>query len=81
MTFTRSAAAGYSLRWPLGMLAGVTVGLFFDPTPFVGLDAITPLGIAFLAGYGVELFFTALDGLARTFTRRDGPERPRAEAT
>jgi hypothetical protein len=62
------------------MLAGVTVSLFFDPTQFVGLAAITPLAIAFLAGYGVELFFTGLDGLVRTFTR-EGPERPKAEAT
>ena len=58
----------------------MTVSLFFDPTRFSGLAAITPLGIAFLAGYGVELFFTALDGLVRTFTR-DGPERPKAGAT
>ena len=80
VTFTSTSAERYSLRWPLGMLAGVTVSLFFDPTSFVGLAAITSLAIAFLAGYGVELFFTALDGLVRTFTR-DGPERPKAEAT
>jgi hypothetical protein len=80
VTFTRVSATRYSLRWPLGKLAGVTIGLFFDPTQFAGLAAITPLGIAFLAGYGVELFFTGLDGLVRTFTR-DGPERPKSETT
>jgi len=80
VTFKRASASRYSLRWPLGMLAGVTVGLFFDPARFAGLAAITALGIAFLAGYGVELFFTGLDGLVRTFTR-DGHERPKAEAT
>jgi hypothetical protein len=80
VTFTRGSAARYSLRWPLGMLAGVTIGLFFDPSHFAGLAAITPLGIAFLAGYGVELFFTGLDGLIRTFTRGE-PERPKAEST
>ncbi len=31
VTFTRGSDIRYSLRWPLGMLAGVTVGLFFDP--------------------------------------------------
>jgi hypothetical protein len=61
------------------MLAGVTIGLFFDPNHFAGLAAITPLGIAFLAGYGVELFFTGLDGLIRAFTRGE-PERPKAES-
>jgi hypothetical protein len=79
VTFTRGSATRYSLRWPLGMLAGVTVGLFFDPARFSGLAAITPLGVAFLAGYGVELFFTGLDGLVRAFTG-EGPERPKAEA-
>jgi hypothetical protein len=80
VTFTRASAARYSLRWPLGMLAGVTIGLFFPPNYFAGLAAITPLGVAFLAGYGVELFFTGLDGLVRTFTRGD-PERSKPEAT
>ena len=79
VTFTRASETRYSLRWPLGMLAGVTVGLFFDPARFSGLAAIAPLGVAFLAGYGVELFFTGLDGLVRAFTG-EGPERRKAEA-
>jgi hypothetical protein len=79
VTFTQGSATRYSLRWPLGMLAGVTIGLLFDPTQFAGLAAITPLGVAFLAGYGVELFFTGLDWLVRAFTG-EGPERPKAEA-
>lgn len=76
VTFTAGSAARYSLRWPLGMLAGVTVGLFFDPTQFSGLAAITPLGLAFLAGYGVELLFTALDRMIKAFTG-DASERGR----
>jgi hypothetical protein len=76
VTFTRGSEIRYSLRWPLGMLGGVTVGLFFDPANLTGLAAITPLGLAFLAGYGVELLFTGLDRLVSAFTG-DGPERPR----
>jgi hypothetical protein len=68
VTFTRGSEIRYSLRWPLGMLAGVTVSLFFDPTHFSGFAAITPLGLAFLAGYGVELLFTGLDGMVGAFT-------------
>jgi hypothetical protein len=68
VTFTRSSSIRYSLRWPLGMLGGVTVGLFFDPASFTGIAAITPWGLAFLAGYGVELFFTALDKMIQAFT-------------
>jgi hypothetical protein len=68
VTFTRGSEIRYSLRWPLGMLAGVTVGLFFDPSYFSGFAVITPLGLAFLAGYGVELLFTGLDRMVSAFT-------------
>ena len=77
VTFTRGSEIRYSLRWPLGMLGGVTVGLFFDPADLTGLAAITPLGLAFLAGYGVELLFAGLDRMVSAFTG-EGPERPKA---
>jgi hypothetical protein len=76
VTFTRGSEIRYALRWPLGMLGGVTVGLFFDPADFSGFAAITPLGLAFLAGYGVELLFTGLDRMVSAFTG-EGAERPR----
>jgi hypothetical protein len=76
VTFTRGSEIRYSLRWPLGMLGGVTVGLFFDPANLTGLAAITPLGLAFLAGYGVELLFTGLDRMVSAFTG-EGSDRPR----
>jgi hypothetical protein len=71
VTFTRGSEIRYSLRWPLGMLGGVTVGLFFESADFSGLAVITPLGLAFLAGYGVELLFTGLDRIVRAFTSDD----------
>ena len=76
VTFTRGSEIRYALRWPLGMLGGVTVGLFFDPADFQGFAAITPLGLAFLAGYGVELLFTGLDRMVTAFTG-EGSDRPR----
>jgi hypothetical protein len=76
LTFTRGSEIGYSLRWPLGVLGGVTVGLFFDPADFSGVAVITPLGLAFLAGYGVELLFTGLDRMVSAFTGEDAG-RPR----
>jgi hypothetical protein len=77
VTFTRGSEIRYSLRWPLGMLGGVTVGLFFDPAQLSGFAAITPLGLAFLAGYGVELLFTGLDRLVSAFTGENSA-RPKA---
>jgi hypothetical protein len=76
VTFTRGSEIRYSLRWPLGMLGGVTVGLFFDPADLSGFAVITPLGLAFLAGYGVELLFTGLDRIVGAFTG-EGTERSR----
>ncbi len=76
-TFTRGSQLRYSLRWPQGLLGGMTVGLFFDPTQFSGFAVITPLGLAFLAGYGVELLFAGLDQLVRAFTGEDS-SRPKA---
>ena len=60
------------------MLGGVTVGLFFDPAHLSGFAAVTPLGLAFLAGYGVELLFTGLDGMVGAFT---GGSTARPKAT
>lgn len=72
------------IRLPLGMVAGVMVGLFFNPTRIaeqtresIGLFTISASGIAFLAGYGAEAFFAALDGLvAKLFGISDASARP-----
>jgi hypothetical protein len=77
VTFTRGSQVRYSLRWPLGALGGVSVGLFFDPAHFSGFAVITPLGLAFLAGYGVELLFAGLDQMVRAFSS-EATERPKA---
>ena len=72
VTYTRGSDVRYTLRWPLGMLAGITVGWFFEPEALQGLAAITPLGLAFLAGYSVELLFAGLDRVVRAFTEPQG---------
>ena len=52
-----------SARMITAIIAGAIVGLF---KPAQGL-ALSPLAIAFLAGYGVELFFKFLDTLINAF--------------
>jgi len=55
------------IRLPLGIMAGICVGLFLSPanisTQVGGGFTITASGVAFLAGYGAEAFFRALDAL------------------
>ncbi len=75
VTYSPADNLRYGLRWPLGMLAGITVGWFFDPESLTGVAAIQPLGLAFLAGYGVELLFAGLDRIVSAFTGGDGKAR------
>lgn len=85
VTFSADSLVAFRLRWPLGMLAGISVGWFFGPDTLpAGLSALQPLALAFLAGYSVELLFTAMDKLVGVLdtTGRPAPEaaagRPRA---
>ncbi len=85
VTFSEDSLVAFRLRWPLGMLAGISVGWFFGPETLpAGLSALQPLALAFLAGYSVELLFTAMDKLVGVLdtTGRPAPDaaagRPRA---
>jgi hypothetical protein len=55
---------------PLGVVAGLAVGLIFTTSganagggTIAGAITLSASGLAFLAGYGAEAFFTALDAL------------------
>lgn len=68
------------LSLPIGMVAGVAVGLFYSPSaaPTTGggmasVDlTMTPSGLGFLAGYGSQAFFDALDLLKRNAFSMNG---------
>jgi hypothetical protein len=57
-------------------IGGVVVGLFTDFGAGHG-TALSPLAIAFLVGYGADVFFVFLDGMLQTFagSRADGATR------
>jgi site-specific DNA recombinase len=57
----------YILRVVLGAVFGVTIGFFTNAIPSQ-LGALGAPGLAFLAGYGVEVVFRMLDGLAAQFS-------------
>jgi hypothetical protein len=61
------------MRIPLGLVAGITVGMFFNPSTVVsqitsgaGVLTLSASGLAFLAGYGADRFFTMLDAVIRS---------------
>jgi hypothetical protein len=63
-TFSTSSPIRNVMRVALGALAGVVISLFSD---FSTRLSLSPLAIAFLAGYGVEGVFSMFDGLAKKF--------------
>jgi hypothetical protein len=62
---------GFNLRIWLGIVAGLAIGWFFrsdkgETTTAVG--SIWALALAFVAGYSVELLFTAMDRIVTAFS-------------
>jgi hypothetical protein len=63
-TFSTNSPTRHIMRAALGGMAGLVVGLFGDlSTKF----SLSPLAVAFLAGYGVEAVFSMFDGLIDKF--------------
>jgi hypothetical protein len=59
------------------MLSGISVGLILKAGALPGtLSSVTLLALALLAGYSVELLFSAMDRLISAFSS----ERPRTQA-
>lgn len=72
-TFTPYHSAN-SARFLVAAIGGAVVGLFNNFTVGQGAS-IPPLAIAFLVGYAVDVFFTFLEGMVKSFTKaRTGSE-------
>ena len=72
-------------RLPLGLVAGICVGLFFTPSgnpvqagSEIGALTLSASGVAFLAGYGAEGFFRMLDALVAHLFSLDRSQPQRA---
>jgi hypothetical protein len=55
-----------SARFVIAAIGGTVIGLFGG---FTAPASASPLALAFLVGYGVEIFFAFLEGLIRSFTK------------
>jgi len=72
-TYREATKSPYLTRILLGGLAGLAIGWFYHPTGAGAehlLKALSPLAFAFLAGYSVELLFSAMDRLLDAFSSR-----------
>jgi hypothetical protein len=63
-TFIPSAAN--SARFVIAAIGGTVIGLF---SGFTTQAKASPLALAFLVGYAVEVFFAFLEGLIKSFTK------------
>jgi len=75
--FRKEALVSLVLRVFLGMISGLAIGWFWNQSPAGGtapgaltLTTLSPFALAFVAGYGVELFFALLDKIVSTFTNK-----------
>ncbi|MBN1252152.1 MAG: hypothetical protein JXR51_03045 [Bacteroidales bacterium] len=77
MTFTPASNIKFGLRIHLGALAGLVVGFLwgdFDSKSFGIINSLSPLAVAFLAGYSVEFLFKSLDSLIGTTDKKVNTE-------
>jgi len=70
-TLTQDQDIRFYLRLILGALSGLAIGWFFgveEINNVLSLKALSPLALAFIGGYSVDLLFSLLDNLLRKFT-------------
>jgi len=82
LTYAVDSNIRYRLRVQLGMLSGLAVGWFADSSGglmmsenALSFNALSPLALAFLAGYSVEVLFAFMDRLINAFSSSDTPTR------
>ena len=74
LTYANDARVRYSLRLNIGLLSGLAVGWFIKPgAGDATLVSLSPLALAFVAGYGSDLFFVALDKIVLAFAPAPTP--------
>ena len=86
LRFANDLRVRYTLRLNIGLLAGLAVGWFISPGQDASVVAnLSPLALAFVAGYGSDLLFAVLDRIVNAFSapspsprasgRRSSPSR------
>jgi hypothetical protein len=73
-SFSPESRIKHVLRLHLGAMAGLSVGWFFgnDGSSTVNISSLSPLALAFLAGYNVDLIFASMDMLIESISAKSG---------
>jgi len=68
LNYGHDMQASYTLRLQIGALAGLAVGWFVNGNqPLAGVASLSPLALAFAAGFGSDLLFATLDKIVGAF--------------
>ncbi|SHO58648.1 hypothetical protein [Vibrio quintilis] len=70
-TFTVKSCLDYNLRILLGGVMGISSGMVFSKDQAALTAEYSPMLIAFLIGYNVEILFSLMDNLARRLSQTD----------
>lgn len=77
LRFAHDLRVRYTLRLNIGLLAGLAVGWFISPDQDASVVAnLSPLALAFVAGYGSDLLFAVLDRIVNAFSTQPAAEAP-----
>lgn len=77
LTYTFDSEIRYRLRLTLGALGGMIIGWFLKPEEADALASLSPMAMAFLMGYNVDVLFSLMDKLIDNI--RQGIEPKEAE--
>jgi len=73
MTYTPTSNIKYGLRIHLGALAGLVIGFLWGDLQgksFGVVESLSPLAVAFLAGYSVDFLFRMLDSVVGSASKK-----------
>ncbi len=79
LTYTVKSHIRYKVRLVLGTLSGLTITWFFQPSTEI-FKSLSPLAMAFIAGYSVEILFAAMDRFVGAFSTK-GPAQDKPKAS
>lgn len=76
-SFSAESRIKHVLRLHLGAMAGLSVGWFFGTSSSgsVNISSLSPLALAFLAGYNVDLIFASMDKFIETISAKAEPQK------
>ena len=69
LTYSYDSEIRYRLRLTLGALGGMIIGWFLKPDDAGAVASLSPMALAFLMGYNVDLLFTLMDKLIDNMKR------------